>query len=38
MTKNADIEKLVDMIFATVRGYVLNLKKANYIQGKMRDR
>ena len=38
MTKNADIEKLVDMTSATARALAPNLKRANFIQAKRKDR
>lgn len=38
MTKNADIEKLVDMIFAMVKEFAQISKRANYTREKRKDR
>ena len=38
MTKNADIEKLVDMIFAMVKEFAQISKRANYTREKVKDR
>ena len=38
MTKNADIEKLVDMIFAMVKEFAQISKRGNYTRGKRKDR
>lgn len=38
MTKNADIEKLVDMIFAMVKEFAQISKRGNYTRAKRKDR
>jgi len=38
MTKNADIEKLVDMIFAMVKEFAQISKRANFTREKRKDR
>ena len=38
MTKNADIEKLVDMIFAMVKEFAQISKRENFTREKVKDR
>jgi uncharacterized spore protein YtfJ len=38
MTKNADIEKLVDMIFAMVKEFAQISKRENFTREKRKDR
>jgi hypothetical protein len=38
MTKNAGIGRVADTIIATVKEFVLNLKRANYTREKRKDR